>query len=239
MKSKKIASLILAAVLALSLAVPAFAATKDLEGSLSDVNQGANFSFDATVETATIKVTVPADDDAARVVLNPYRKTVAIDTNGEKNTGTNVTDQVISVARTITNASDVPIQVSYTATATAVGEGVSIATAALKDTAVGKQILLFCETQVPEGTTAPDADTWAKAYDSKATNQVLFSTKGASPKTAIALSEPGADTDTSVLYYKIGGAMPTVTDSEWAEGDGVTIGLAFTFKVGALAVEEA
>ena len=119
MNFKKIMSTALAGVMALSLAVPAFAAAN------SDTSLEQNTAITGTTQAPTIKITVPA---AGTVTVNPYKMAVSVG-------GSDVTDQIISATQFIDNASDVAVKVSAQVTGTAAGN-LAFATASTQTKAV-------------------------------------------------------------------------------------------------------
>ena len=99
---KKIASLFLALVMTLSLAVPAFA-------------QNGTVKVEGTIQMPTINVVLPT---VASMVLNPYKMDVKLDPKSS----TVSTDQVVSTLMQVKNLSDIDIAVKAKATGT-IGKG--------------------------------------------------------------------------------------------------------------------
>ena len=119
MNFKKIMSTALAGVMALSLAVPAFAAA-NAETALEQ-----NTAITGTTQAPTIKITVPA---TGTVTVHPYKMAVSVG-------GSDVTDQIISATQFIENASDVAVKVSAQVTGTAAAN-LAFATASTQTKAV-------------------------------------------------------------------------------------------------------
>ncbi|MBQ9493554.1 MAG: hypothetical protein IJR54_07480 [Oscillibacter sp.] len=118
MKTKKFMSLILALVMAFSLAVPAFAtATPTLDNTdLSDMSKinSATTTVNGTYQAPVLALTVPKK---INLLLNPYG--VSVTTN--KDTAIeqqNVQRQIVSADNLIISRSNVPIDIKATATAT-------------------------------------------------------------------------------------------------------------------------
>ena len=159
MNFKKIMSTALASVMALSLAVPAFAADGDLE---------QNTAITGTTQAPTIKITVPA---TGTVTVNPYKMEVTVGSDTK-------TDQIISATQFIENASDVAVKVSAQVTGTAAGN-LTFATASTQGSRAPttNSVFMYFEMDVADKTDGTADPTWATAYDSKSTKQILVSTK--------------------------------------------------------------
>ena len=109
MKFRKLASICLAAVMALSLAVPAFAA------AYAD-DKGGDVTVTGTTKTPAIKVTVPT---SAAVTVNPYGMTVNMATTvaGDNNSALTEkeTAQIISPTYYALNYTDANVKVKISA----------------------------------------------------------------------------------------------------------------------------
>lgn len=211
MNFKKIMSSALAGVMALSLAVPAFAADGDLEQSTA---------ITGTTQAPTIKITVPA---TGTVTVNPYKMEVTVGSDTK-------TDQIISATQFIENASDVAVKVSAQVTGTAAGN-LAFATASTQTKAVttNSVFMYFEMVASDDGSTEP---TWATAYDSKSATQILISTKATKKADMLTLAAgtgtAAASTGGYAAFHLAGDAASTPTTA-WAAADKADVAIAFTF----------
>lgn len=212
MKFKKLVSTALAGAMALSLSVPVFAADTDLE-------QSTNIT--GTTQAPTIKITVPA---TGAVTVNPYKMAVSVG-------GSDVTDQIISATQYIENASDVALKVSAEVTGTAAGN-LAFATASTQGSrapTTNSVFMYFEMVASDDGSTEP---TWATAYDSKATTQILVSTKATKKADMLTLAAgtgtAAASAGGYAAFHLAGDAASTPTTA-WAAADKADVAIAFTF----------
>ena len=216
MNFKKIMSTALAGAMALSLSVPAFAAAN------SDTSLEQNTAITGTTQAPTIKITVPA---TGAVVVNPYKMSVTPDGGS-----TAVTDQIISATQYIENASDVAVKVSAQVTGTAAGN-LAFATASTQTKAVttNSVFMYFEMVASDDNSTEP---TWATAYDSKSTTQILVSTKATKKADMLTLAAgtgtAAASTGAYAAFHLAGDAASTPTTA-WAAADKADVAIAFTF----------
>ena len=214
MNFKKIMSTALAGVMALSLAVPAFAAAN------TDTSLEQNTAITGTTQAPTIKITVPA---TGTVTVNPYKMEVTVG-------GSGVTDQIISATQFIENASDVAVKVSAQVTGTAAGN-LAFATASTQTKAVttNSVFMYFEMVASDDGSTEP---TWATAYDSKSATQILISTKATKKADMLTLAAgtgtAAASTGGYAAFHLAGDAASTPTTA-WAAADKADVAIAFTF----------
>ena len=213
MKFKKLVSTALAGAMALSLSVPAFAADGDLQQS-TDIT--------GTTQAPTIKITVPA---TGTVTVNPYKMAVSVG-------GSDVTDQIISATQFIENASDVALKVSAEVTGTAAGN-LAFATASTQGSrapTTNSVFMYFEMVASDDGSTEPT--TWATAYDSKATTQILVSTKATKKADMLTLAAgtgtAAASAGGYAAFHLAGDAASTPTTA-WAAADKADVAIAFTF----------
>ena len=203
MNFKKIMSTALAGVMALSLAVPAFAAA-NAETALEQ-----NTAITGTTQAPTIKITVPATGTV---------------------TGSDVTDQIISATQFIENASDVAVKVSAQVTGTAAAN-LAFATASTQTKAVttNSVFMYFEMVASDDGSTEP---TWATAYDSKSATQILISTKATKKADMLTLAAgtgtAAASAGGYAAFHLAGDAASTPTTA-WAAADKADVAIAFTF----------
>lgn len=217
MNFKKIMSSALAGVMALSLAVPAFAAA-NTETSLEQ-----NTAITGSTQAPTIKITVPA---TGTVTVNPYKMEVTVD-------GDKVTDQIISATQYIVNGSNVAIKVSAEVTGTAAGN-LAFATATTQGTkaVTTNSVFMYFEMDVADKGDGTADPTWATAYDSKSTKQILVSTKAAKKTDMVTLA---AGTGTAAgaaggyaAFHLVGDAASAPTTA-WVAADKANVAIAFTF----------
>lgn len=209
---KKLLTLALAGVLALSSSTMALAADKVVENPTDGVYSA---TVDVTTETTvpTIKVTVPGE---LTVGINPYKLEYAIG-------GENYTDSIANVEQSIKNESTVAVSISATAGATAKGEAV-LATTALKGTETTKSIFAYLEMKEKADEDTPA--TFATAYDTKATNQVVFTAKATTKKDMVTLA--AGDSTATYAGFKIFGGVAAKPAKPWTSTDGVDLSLVFT-----------
>ena len=217
MNFKKIMSTALAGVMALSLAVPAFAAA-NAETALEQ-----NTAITGTTQAPTIKITVPA---TGTVTVNPYKMAVSVG-------GSDVTDQIISATQYIENASNVAIKVSAQVTGTAAGN-LAFATATTQGTkaVTTNSVFMYFEMDVADKNDGTADPTWATAYDSKSNKQILVSTKATKKTDMVTLaagtSTAAASTGGYAAFHLAGDAASAPT-SAWTDADKADVAIAFTF----------
>ncbi|MDE6933718.1 MAG: hypothetical protein K2P37_13630 [Oscillospiraceae bacterium] len=214
MNFKKIMSSALAGVMALSLAVPAFAADGDLEQSTA---------ITGTTQAPTIKITVPA---TGTVTVNPYKMEVTVGSDKK-------TDQIISATQYIENASNVAIKVSAQVTGTAAGN-LAFATATTQGTkaVTTNSVFMYFEMDVADKNDGTADPTWATAYDSKSATQILISTKATKKADMLTLAAgtgtAAASTGGYAAFHLAGDAASAPT-SAWTDADKADVAIAFTF----------
>lgn len=232
MKTKKLLSTLLAGAMALSLAVPAFAADETvLTGNGTD-GISASTEITGTTQTPILKLTVP---DSGSVIVNPYKLTVT-PTDGDA-----TTDQIISATQYIKSESNVPIAVSVTVTGKLPESGgeVVLATSALKGTETTKSAFVYFECVQAEYDLSGgnwNAVTWANGFD-KAKHAVL-STKGASLSKVVTIpaaesADWTASTPTLTKCYgaafHLTGSVASTSTKAWTSSDTIGATIAFTF----------
>ena len=215
MKFKKLVSTALAGAMALSLSVPAFASGN------TDTSLSQSTDITGSTQAPTIKITVPA---AGTVTVNPYKMAVSVG-------GSDVTDQIISATQFIENASDVALKVSAEMTGTAAGN-LAFATASTQGSrapTTNSVFMYFEMVASDDGSTEP---TWATAYDSKATTQILVSTKATKKADMLTLAAgtgtAAASAGGYAAFHLAGDAASTPTTA-WAAADKADVAIAFTF----------
>ena len=218
MKFKKLVSTALAGAMALSLSlsVPAFAAGN------TDTSLEQSTDITGTTQAPIIKITVPA---TGTVTVNPYKMAVSVG-------GSDVTDQIISATQYITNASNVAIKVGAEVTGTAAGN-LAFATASTQTKAVlTNSVFMYFEMDVADKTDGTADPTWATAYDSRSTNQILVSTKATKKADMLTLAAgtgtAAAATGGNAAFHLAGDAASTPTTA-WVAADKADVAIAFTF----------
>ncbi len=205
---KKIASLFLALVMALSLAVPAFA-------------QNGTVKVDGSIQMPTINVVLPT---VASMVLNPYGMDVTLVKGG-----TPVQDQVVSTLMQVKNLSDINIKVEAKVLGT-VGKGdVTFATASVAGDTSAKKAYIYGVFEVGDATDTFDGSESATVTLSTTDTAVtgFADTDVAGNTNTLAAStdkkNPAAG---GVLNFQFFGDTSDRTD--WNDKD--TLGATVTFK---------
>lgn len=239
LSTKKVVSGMMAGALALSMAVPAFAADTTITTS-DALSTGGSTEITGTTTTPTIKVTVPG---TGGVVINPYKMSVKVDLTGGTNKAVN-TDQVLSTPWYIKSESDVKLDVYATVTGKAEGNAV-FATGELKGSETTNSVFMYLEalpaTKDSSATLGFAAPTWATEFD-KSKHIVLSNGKAATMKTAIATIEAAEfDGDVGETGYAIKsgeytgvgfhlvGELATKPTKAWASTDKISATVAYTF----------
>jgi hypothetical protein len=180
MKTKKWMSLVLALVMAFSLAIPAFAtATPTVDNTnLNDMSKinTATTTVSGTYQAPILALTVPKK---INLLLNPYGVSVTTnkDTNIEQ---TGVQRKIVSADNLIISRSNVPIDIKATATGTiasASGEGNAwtLAKTPLQATSVKKEALVYMVFgDVDTSAIATDTAVTAFMKDTKSTSDTPY-----------------------------------------------------------------
>ena len=218
---KKIVSLSLATVMAMSSAMVAIAADPTAatqaanDATISSTTDGGVYgaSAEITGSTAvpTIKVTVPTVGDIA---VNPYQMSYTLGSLGA------ATDEVFSPEYTIKNESNVPISVGVTVTGKPEGEAVFATTPVADATVKTKSVFAYIEFS--------SDGSYADAYNSKATNQVVLGTKAVTKNNVVTL-ERGDGGSATTAKYKFMGSAASAPTKAWANTDKIGATVAFTF----------
>lgn len=210
MKFRKVMSALLAAMLVLSLAVPAFATPIT---SVDQLAEPVEIEVAGTTKTAEIKITVPT---SASVILNPYELNVTVD-------GSQVQDQVISAVQAIKNESDLPVKVSTTVTGTI--EGAEFATSSAVAETTKKVYLQFGVEAI-----ADVADGGTPALTAGATKKTLSTTPVEfKDSDAVTMTKKGGAT--SSMAFGFTGDASKNPNSPWSSEDIVGATIAFTFAL--------
>lgn len=224
MKFKKIASMVLAGAMALSMAVPAFAAETDLEQSTE---------IEGTTQTPTISISVPT---TGAVVLNPYK--MSVDVSAAQDGSEVVSDQIISATNYIKNKTDVALSVSATVTGKVAGEAVFATASTQGGTRPVTTKSAFVYLEVIDAGAGDDADAVAPttvptdaswhAYDAKAVNQVLLAAKAVTKANMLTVPAVAEDSS-SFIAFRLAGDAASAPTKAWTSADTVGATIAFTF----------
>lgn len=240
MKSLKnrILSAAMAGILAVSMAIPAFASSTNIEGSYQDI---------------TIAVLVPKTGTAQ---INPYGLPVKLTTAGKSITG----EQIVTKPLAIANQSEVDLAVSATVTASLKGDLTFLEAAPAADT-TSKGAFVYLQMKQDatlvqgalntEKTNFTDAvlDTaaaaWKQAYnadkdlvlnsrDAGASKEnMVFLKKGTAPSGGGDIMDIAAG---GAAMFRLSGAVVAAPREAWTAADGFTSTVAFTFKPDTTAV---
>ena len=252
MKLRKTVSLILALILALSLAVPSFAYDAS-NGEVEETTGSKSFDMNVTISQPNIRV-IFSDVSKAGVILNPYGLTVDATAIG---LGAEETAPILTKPQYVKNLGDSNLQVEIGIIATATN--VTLASSKVDETKPQskKSAFLYMETKL---TTVADADKvlngedlgtsywqtdYAKRLDAKNVSQLVITatTKGVTmePGVLAAAADPtgsatAGDISTfepeagGVLLFKVAGNCATeLTEGNWTSADKVALKVTFTF----------
>lgn len=229
--NKKFLSALLAALMILSLAVPAMAAdTKD------STTGSENYTVDAVVNDATIKITVPSALTGL-VKLNPYKLGY---TTGE----TPIKEAIYSPVQYMTNLSNSPIGVTALVKATPSSDVKLMADAAYT-TAMGaeatkgqKNVTMYLEMLTVNNTEGlPE---WATAFNAAKHLQVLDATtapNGREKKNIATMEAANTEGETptvaenkGMIAFHFAGKVNETPDEVWdAAEDKIALDITFTF----------
>lgn len=219
--TKRLLSMMLAGVLALSVSSVSHAANEDKEltqtkdGKYATPEIVANGAYEAPV----IKVEL-SDTSAKKVAINPYGLEVNI--KGTMSGGPEQSEQLVNSVESITNKSDVALAVNATVSAALKGNA-KLAASPVQPTE--KSNAIFAYLQVDVGDTI-DADT---EYNAKNANQAVFAAKEASKKAMVTLKDANQAAG-SKASYKILGNVAGNPAQIWTSGDGVDFKIVFDFE---------
>lgn len=210
---KKILSLAMAGALVLSAGSVVSAADTTINAP-TDGTYSSSVEATGEMKTPTINITL-SDTTGKKVGLNPYGLEYSL--GAEK-----LKDAIANKAETITNASDVPIAVNATTTATIPsGSEAVMATGALKGTETTKSVFAYLQIALGDSVTSDK-------YDAKAANQLIFGTKATTKKAMVKLD---ASTGTNKkATYKIFGDVAKKPAKAWADGDTVDFKIVYQFE---------
>lgn len=233
MKSLKtrILSAAMAGVLAVSMAIPAFASSTNIEGSYQDI---------------TIAVLVPKTGTAQ---INPYGLPVKLETAGQSITG----EQIVTKPLAIANQSEVDLAVSATVTASLKGDLRFIDTAPAADdtsksafvylqmkqeTTLDQTDLNTEKTGFTDAALDPVAAAWKQAYSASKDLVLNSLDAGASKENMVFLKKGTAGSDANLMdiaaggaaMFRLSGAVVAAPREAWTATDGFTSTVAFTFK---------
>lgn len=226
---KKVLSVVLALMLVVAMAAPAFA-TVTTPGSqeITDpakLMNGVTNKVTGTTSVGVLKITVPTTN---AVVLNPYGLSLKVSATGtEDASGTQVTDQVISPAQAIKSESTSNVKVSAIVTGNA-GGNVKFATASLASDTTTKTNSVFLNFVAA----APDATGVTAGSELTAITPAVTINVGtkASVKTELG-TLPAGDTAAQYLPFQLQGDAVQNPTTPWTTKDTVGASIAFSFDL--------
>jgi hypothetical protein len=250
LKHKKVVSLVLAAAMAASLSVTAFAAGDDEDTSgqqtnntdttpaVEEVTTNRSMTVSGNYQAVDIAVVVPT---TGNVIINPYALPVAISDDTSVN---KVSAQIVTKPLAIKNRSAVKLDVNVSATAT-VKNNLTLATAAVTPSSETKTTaFVYLAAKTAADTTGAEL-ALAKEYAT-----VTWPTYGASTKGTLALKADNAVTQTgfttlaaateengafkaygtgSIALIGLTGSVAQNPTEAWTAKDGLSVKIAFTF----------
>lgn len=252
---KRIASALLAGVMAVSMAVPAFAA----QNEPANLNDGAtaNVKMNGELKSPVIKVTVPT---TMTVVLNPYSLQHVVAAKDSVTSGTPAADvisdnQIVFAPIYMANYSASNIKVSVTATGSVTSADtkapVSFATATTNNATkpvTTKSVFMYLDLSVADAdpkAPSQESDIEPAAYAATNKTQLLVAAKAATMTDAVTMAAATVDPDfdytsgdyeditlavkSAYAVLKVGGDCAGNPTSPWVNGDAVNVDLAFTF----------
>jgi hypothetical protein len=250
MLNKRIMSLTMAGVLALSMAAPALA--DDAPSNTANSTTAANSTeITVTHKDVTIDVTVPTTGTA---YINPYALPIKVGTDKDGNDVKITGQQITTVPMAITNDGDIALTVGASVTTTATGAA-KIKTAKLEKT--DTEASVYAQLQVVSsnivGEKTKDATTIASnvltlgAKDAtweSATSLTLDSAQKAEKSGMVTLAASTIATQTvsgqstttttynkgSVALVRLTGSVVESPATDWVAADGFKAVVAYTFK---------
>lgn len=217
---KKLISLTLALVLALSLCATAFAADVD-ETDENGAYTSGELTATGQLSLPTIRVSFP---DAMDIFVNPYG--MSVDPDGDDGAAEAVNDQIVTPNYQIINYSTVPVVLSATVTGV-IDEGSEavFASAAPAATDTKKSVYMYLNTMV-----ADDTPEWAAKINTK--TDIVVAAKAAKLDSFMTLAQ-SADGNTvgegGTGWYRFTGSVATKPTDAWTAEDTVSATVAFTF----------
>ena len=226
MKSKKILSMFLALVMALALAVPAFAEDVKVEGSIN---------------LPTINVVLPT---STSMIMNPYQLEVKLNPKDANETPS--TEQIISPLMTVKNLSNIGVQVGVTVAGTVTkGSTATLATAKLTGgNSTDKEAFVYVKFLIGDPDMSADDIVKGTEPTAKGDYELIlaadadFPTKldpdGTADKTnksniLAATSDAKNPAEGGVLGFRFFGDMVSAPDDSWTDKDTLGATLSFTF----------
>jgi hypothetical protein len=227
---KKLASLGLAIVMVLALAVPVFAASTTYNDKQ---NQSVTMKGGTTVPK--IQILLPSGDALTRsFLLNPYK--IGYSDVGGYSTlsgaGGSSAPQVISPVLQITNATNCKMQVDLTVSTT-LGGNLKLLTADYADADARQADLknnAFLFLNLSNATVKIENATSATSTTPSYTEgKSIVLKSGDVKKTGALYTEAASETTPRYINIQFGGSMAEAPSTPWTEKDIATVALAFTF----------
>jgi hypothetical protein len=237
MLNKRIMSLSMAALMAASMAAPAFAAEESTTNRQTKI--------EGTYQAVDIAVVVPA---TGTVIINPYALPVSIGKDAS-DADVKVSQQIVTKPLAIKNQSEVKLDVNVSATATVKGSLTLAAAAVTPATETKNAAFVYLDLEsstlkgssddVTEGaiTEAYGKQTWTE-YSDSATNVLALKTSAVSKTKMATLAAAKMDDDSgafseydegSIAFVGLTGSCAQAPKTDWTAKDGLTATIAFTF----------
>lgn len=226
---KKTLSLLLAVMMVLSMAVPAFAASTGT-AEITDLSEEASLEVPATISGAAIKMVVPT---SAKMAVNPYGLSVTID-------GKTATDSVFSPTYYVENQSTLPINVTVSISGDASGITLVNTAAEVEDEAGTKNLFALADLgptaasgTEPSWKNKAPTKTTASGYTPTAVTggDFIVLSKTAANKTVKLDAKDDGTTKKDVLAFHFVGYANGKSSSPWGADDSLTANMTFTFAV--------
>ncbi len=229
MNKKRNLAMLLSMVLALGATLTVFAEGTKIDDP-SAAAAGQEVTVDSDIDLPVIDVTVPT---SVSLLLNPYQISYAEEIEEDV---VEAKDQVgpssiISVPGTITNASNVPIGVNATVSATTPTTDFTLATAPIKTADKTKTafiMLTVAETEedLQAAMVGPEVKATSTAPTGK--NQLIIGKTAITKKDMVVL-DAGNKEATTALFTFSGNMCTTLEKGSWTSTDKVTVSLKFSF----------
>jgi hypothetical protein len=241
---KKLLSLALAATMAASLAVPAFAA--ETTESTGEKTTNTALKIDGFYQATPVSVVVP---ESGKVIINPYALPCEIVAKTTDAAAIKVENQqIVTTPMAIKNKSEVALNVNVSYTAKTSGS-LTLATAPISDVTTDTKNDAFVYLVIEE-TELTDDSTIDSTYASQ--EWTAYSTGSDAPKNILALKSTttaisatklatlakpdltddgdfSAYTAGSIAFVSLKGSCAQSPKTAWTVKDGLTVNLAFTF----------
>jgi hypothetical protein len=234
MKSKKFASLALAIVMVLALAVPVFAQSP----TYSD-KQSQSVTMKGGMTVPKIQIQLPSGTALTQsFLLNPYKITYSGATVGgtsiSSGAGGSTAPQVISPVLQIVNGTNSKMQVDVTVTTTVAGNLKLLAADYADDNArkADTKNNAFLFLNLKNSTSSSDAGSTTAATfvgSGDADKQSIILKAGDVKKTGALYTDEASKDSPKYINIQFGGSMAEAPSTPWTDKDVATVAFAFTF----------